>query len=95
MAFNAAIPGERGNARAIPVPTRTRDVAWATRVAWVKAPLEVSVLHTESNPRSSMARAREPISWIGPPTVIPYRKVRILPARCIAGNSCSGSEVLT
>ena len=67
----AVMPGERGKARAMAVPTLTREVAPATRAAWMKALEVVSAVQTESNPLSSIALASGPTACSGPPTGIP------------------------
>src|SRR5213593_4690091 len=67
----AVIVGLRGNARAMFVPTRMRDVAAAATAAWTKADRAVSATHTLSNPASSTSRESAPSPRRGPPTTTP------------------------
>jgi hypothetical protein len=62
--------GERGNARAMAVPTVMESVAPIATDDAMKAVLVVSAAQHDSKPSSSTIFAIGPISWSGPPIPI-------------------------
>jgi hypothetical protein len=73
-AVMAVIVGERGNARAIEVPTFIDDVSWTAAAAEMKAVFVVSAAQQDSKPASSTIFAIDPTVVIGPPIPIPKSK---------------------
>ncbi len=67
----AVIVGDRGNARAIAVPTLILSVAEMAAAAWMNAVLVVSAAQHDSKPASSTILAMGPTIAIEPPMPMP------------------------